>query len=212
MRRATEQDWADLVAERSAWREEFLQVDPSRLIFLDETSTNTAMDRTNGRATSGKRVDGPVPHGHWQATTLTAAVRLDGVVLSACIASDRPTDAAFFQDYVWSSLVPALRPGVLVIMDNLASHKSTAAIGLIEASGATVRFLPAYSPDLNPIEAMFSKLKTVLRRTKAHTFETLIEALGVALGSITAQDIRSWFGHSGYQTAASSGTPGEKPL
>ena len=170
------------------------------------------MDRTHGRAASGKPVDGPVPHGHWSATTLTAAVRLDGVIQSACVASSRATDAAFFADYVCQGLVPGLRAGDIVVMDNLASHKSAEVVRLIEAAGATVRFLPAYSPDLNPIEAMFSKMKAALRRLKARTFESLIKALGEALRSVSPKDIRGWFGHCGYSTSPSTGTSDEKPL
>ena len=190
---------------RAEWRQEFPHIDPACLVFLDETGVTTTMDRTHGRAASGKRVDAPVPHGHHQTTTLTAAVRLDGVIPSASMASDRPTDAAFFQDYVEQCLAPGLRPGDIVIMDNLGSHKSKKVIRLIEAVGATVRFLPAYSPDLNPIEAMFSKLKTALRRLKARTFAELFDALGEALKSIMPNDIRGWFGHCGYATEAVNG-------
>ena len=199
-------------AERAAWREEFATVDPKRLLFLDESSTNTAMDRTQGRAASGKPVDGPVPHGHWQTTTLTAAVRLDGVVAPACMAANHPTNGESFGDYVEEALVPTLRPGDIVIMDNLSSHKSTRVTKLIEAAGATVRYLPAYSPDLTPIEKMFSKVKTILRRLKARTFEALVTALGVALNAVELSDIRGWFGHAGYRTAPSSTTPDEKPI
>ena len=138
---------------RAEWRA-FPHIDSARLVFLDETGVSTTMDRTHGRAASDKRVDATVPHGHRKTTMLTAAVRLDGVVPSALMASNRPTDAAFFQDDVEQCLVPGLRPGDIVIMDNLGSHKSEKVMRLIEAAGAMVRFLPAYSPDLNPIEAM----------------------------------------------------------
>ena len=167
------------------------------------------MDRTHGRAASGKSVDGPVPQGHWNMTTLTAAVRLDGLIRAACQASTRPTNAAWFVHYIATCLVPSLRAGDIVIMDNLSSHKSAEVARLIESAGATVRFLPAYSPDLNPIEALFSKLKTALRSAKARTFATLIEAMGEALRSICPGDILGWFGHCGYQNDASS-VPGEK--
>lgn len=199
-------------AQRDAWREEFAQADPERLLFLDESSTNTAMDRTHGRTASGKPVDGPVPHGHWQTTTLTAVVRLDGVVAPACMAANHPTNGESFGDYVEEALAPALRPGDIVIMDNLGSHKSARVAKLIEAAGATVRFLPAYSPDLNPIERMFSKVKAILRRLKARTFEALVAALGEALNAVELSDIRGWFGHAGYQTAPSSATPDKKPI
>jgi hypothetical protein len=114
------------------------------------------MDRTYGRGPSGKRVDGPVPHGHWKITTLTAAVRLDGVPPSACLAFDGATNTACFEAYLEHCLVPALRPGDIVIMDNLACHKTAEVARLIASAGAEVRYLPAYSPDLNPIERLFS--------------------------------------------------------
>ncbi len=157
------------------------------------------MDRTYGRAASGKQVDGPVPQGHWNMTTLTAAVRLDGVIEPACQAREKATNAFWFVHYIATCLVPSLRPGDIVIMDNLSSHKSAEVARLIESVGARVRFLPAYSPDLNPIEAMFSKLKEALRSAKARTFATLIDAMGEALRSVSRQDIEGWFGHCGYR-------------
>ena len=204
-KRAAEQDRPDLKAERIAWREQFTTIDPAHLIFLDESATNTAMDRTHGRSASGKRVDGPVPHGHWSITTLTAAVRLDGVIEEACQARNGATDAAWFVHYVATCLVPSLRAGDLVIMDNLSSHKSPEVVRLIEAVGAKVRFLPAYSPDLNPIEAMFSKLKEALRSAKTRTFATLIDAISEALRSVSRSDIKGWFGHCGYSNVRDNG-------
>jgi transposase len=170
------------------------------------------MDPTYGRAPSGRRVDGPVPQGHWKITTLTAAVRLDGVPPSACLAFDGATDSACFEAYVGRHLVPALRPGDIVIMDNLACHKTAEVARLIAAVGAEVRYLPAYSPDLNPIERLFSKLKAWLRSAKARTVEELIEAMGEALRAVRPGDIRGWFGHSGYGSGPSTGTPNRKLL
>lgn len=164
------------------------------------------MDRTHGRAPSGVRVDGPVPHGHWKTTTLTAAVRLDGVPVSACLTFDGATNSAWFETYVERCLVPALRPGDIVVMDNLACHKTAEVARLIGAAGATVRYLPAYSPDLNPIERLFSKLKAWLRKTKARTVDGLIEAMGEGLRAVRASDIRGWFAHSGYLTSPSTVT------
>jgi transposase len=157
------------------------------------------MDRTYGRSASGKRVDGPVPHGHWLVTTLTAAVRLGGVPEAACLAFVGATDAMAFETYVEGCLVPALRPGDIVVMDNLGSHKRPPPLAAIEGAGACVRFLPAYSPDLNPIEKMFSKLKAYLRKVKARTVESLHDALGDGLRSVTAPDIASWFKSCGYR-------------
>lgn len=197
-------------AERAAWREEFAGIDPSRLVFVDETGASTAMDRTHGRSPSGVRVDGPVPHGHWKVVTLTAAVRLGGV--GACLAFDGATNTASFATYVEKCLVPTLRPGDVVILDNLSCHKTAEAARLIAAAGAELRFLPAYSPDLNPIERMFSKLKAWLRAAKARTIDGLIEAMGDALRAVRPADIVGWFRHSGYQARRSSDTLDEKPL
>jgi transposase len=145
------------------------------------------MDRTHGRAPSGVRVDGPVPHGHWKVVTLTAAVRLDGV--GACLAFDGATNAACFEAYVGECLAPTLRPGDIVVMDNLSSHKTAEVARLIAAAGAEVRYLPAYSPDLNPIEKVFSKLKAYLRSAAVRTIDGLIGAMGDALRAIRPGDI-----------------------
>jgi transposase len=180
-------------------------------VFVDESGASTAMDRTYGRAPSGVRVDGPVPHGHWKVTTLTAAVRLDGVPPSACLAFDGATDSAGFETYVERCLVPALRPGDIVVMDNLACHKTAEVARLVGSAGAEVRYLPAYSPDLNPIEQLFSKLKGLLRSAAARTVDAVIEAMGEALRAIRPGDILGWFGHSGYPTTGSTVTVKRKP-
>ena len=193
-----------------AWRQEFAAVDPTRLVFIDESGASTAMDRTHGRAPSGVRVDGPVPHGHWKMVTLTAAVRLDGV--GACLAFDGATDSAAFETYIGQCLAPTLRPDDIVIMDNLSCHKTAEVARLIAATGAEVRYLPAYSPDLNPIERLFSKLKAWLRSAKARTVEGLIEAMGDALRAIRLRDILGWFAHSGYGSPTSTVTPKRKLL
>jgi transposase len=168
------------------------------------------MDRTHGRAPSGVRVDGPVPHGHWKTITLTAAVRLDGV--GACLAFDGATDTACFEAYIGECLAPTLRPGDIVVMDNLTCHKTAEVGRLIAAAGAEVRYLPAYSPDLNPIEKVFSKLKELLRSAAARTVDGLIEAMGDALRAIRPGDILGWFRHSGYKAPPSSDTVNKKPL
>ncbi len=168
------------------------------------------MDRTHGRAASGVRVDGPVPHGHWKMTTLTAAVRLDGV--GACLAFDGATDTACFEAYVGDCLVPTLRPGDIVVMDNLSCHKTAEVARLIGEAGAEVRYLPAYSPDLNPIERLFSKLKAWLRSAAARTVDALIGAMGDALRAVRPGDILGWFRHSGYNPSQSSDTFNKKPL
>ncbi len=196
-------------AERAAWREEFAAIDPSRLVFVDESGATTAMDRIHGRAPSGVRVDGAVPHGHWKVVTLTAAVRLEGV--GACLAFDGATNTACFETYVERCLAPTLRPGDIVVMDNLSCHKTAEVARLVEAAGAEVRFLPAYSPDLNPIERLFSKLKAYLRSAAARTVDGLIAAMGDALRAIRPGDIVGWFAHSGYPTGPSTVTLNKKP-
>jgi len=168
------------------------------------------MDRTHGRGPSGVRVDGPVPHGHWKVITLTAAVRLGGV--GACLAFDGATDTACFETYVERCLVPALRPGDIVVMDNLSCHKTAEVARLIGSAGAEVRYLPAYSPDLNPIERMFSKLKAWLRSAAVRTVEGLFGALGDGLRTVTERDILGWFRHSGYEAPRSSDTLNKKSL
>ncbi len=168
-------------------------------MFVDESGATTAMDRRYGRAASGKRVDGPVPHGHWKVTTLTAAVRLGGV--GGCLAFPGATDALGFETYAEKVLAPTLQPGDVVILDNLGSHKRPPSVAAIEAAGAQVRFLPPYSPDLNPIEKMFAKLKTHLRKAKTRTVETLYNAIGDGLRAITASDIAGWFKCCGYRHA-----------
>ena len=166
------------------------------------------MARTHGRAPGGVRVDGPAPHGHRKMTTLTAAVRLDGV--GACLAFDGATNAACFEAYLSECLAPTLRPGDVVVVDNLACHKTAEVARLIKSAGAEVRCLPAYSPDLNPIEQLFSKLKGLLR-SAARTVDAVIEAMGDALRAVRPSDILGWFGHSGYPTAPSTVTVERKP-
>lgn len=177
---------------------EMAALDASRFVFLDETGLNTAMARRYGRAPRGQRVDGPVPHGHWETVTLTAAVRLGGV--GGCLAFDGATDAATFESYVERVLVPTLRPGDVVVMDNLGAHKGAEVERLIREAGAGARYLPAYSPDFNPIEKMFSKLKAYLREAATRSADRLIEAMGEGLRSVTHEDIAGWFRSCGYST------------
>jgi transposase len=177
---------------------EMASLDASRLVFLDETGSNTAMARRYGRAPRGQRVDGPVPHGHWKTVTLTAAIRLGGV--GGCLAFEGATDAASFESYVERALVPTLRHGDIVVMDNLGAHKGAEVERLIRGAGAEVRHLPAYSPDFNPIEKLFSKLKAYLRKAAARSVDRLIEAMGEGLRSVTHADIAGWFRSCGYST------------
>ena len=154
------------------------------------------MTRSRGRAPRGQRVRASAPAGHWQTTTMISSIRLNGS--TAALTIEGTTDTEVFQAYVREVLCPTLRPGDIVIMDNLSPHKHAATLALIEQAGATVAFLPAYSPDLNPIEPMWSKVKQFLRSAEARTSEALVAAIAAALARITAQDAANWFGHCGY--------------
>jgi transposase len=166
------------------------------LIFLDESSAKTNMTRLRGRALRGDRVHGTAPHGHWNSTTIIGAIRRDGS--TACMTIDGATDAEVFRGCVSQILAPALRPGDVVVMDNLAPHKNQETLALIQQAGADVLFLPACSPDFNPIEKMWSKVKNTLRSLEARTQESLQEAIGQALEGITPQDAINWFASCGY--------------
>jgi transposase len=171
-------------------------LDPARLIFIDESSAKTNLTRLRGRSERGQRVHGAAPHGHWNSTTVIGAMRVDGS--TACMAIEGATDVEVFGAYVRQVLWPFLKPGDVVVMDNLAPHKSEAILALIRQAGAEAVFLPAYSPDLNPIEKMWSKLKNILRSLEARTAESLIAAIGHALDTITPQDALNWFASCGY--------------
>ena len=154
------------------------------------------MTRLRGRAPRGERVEGSAPHGHWHTTTMIGSIRLDGS--SACMIIEGATDTEVFRACVRRVLCPVLRTGDIVIMDNLSPHKNEVTVSLIEAAGASVRFLPAYSPDLNPIEKMWSKVKQSLRSAEARTREKLLEAIAAALQTVTPKDARGWFASCGY--------------
>jgi transposase len=154
------------------------------------------MTRLRGRAQRGERVHASHPHGHWQTTTMLSSIRLDGS--TACMTIDGATDTEVFQTYVREVLCPTLRVGDLVVMDNLSPHKNDRTRQLIEQTGAAVSFLPAYSPDLNPIEKMWSKVKQFLRSAEARTREELLAAIAAALARITPQDALNWFASCGY--------------
>jgi transposase len=166
---------------------------------IDESGVTTAMTRTRGRAPAGVRVHGAVPGGHWKVTTLVGAIRggeAGGV--AAAMTLEGATDADAFGAFVEKVLVPQLRPGDLVVMDNLSSHKVAGVREMIESAGARLRYLPPYSPDLSPIEKCWSKVKQFLRSVAARTAEALNDAIAAALRAVTASDVRGWFGHCGY--------------
>ena len=194
--RAAEQDRPDVKAKREHWREQAPQLERRRLVFIDESGAKTNMTRLYARAFGGKRAVDTAPHGHWCTTTMISALRFDGS--TADMVLDGATDGAAFLAYARQVLTPSLQRGDIVVMDNLAAHKMPAVIATIEASGAEVWFLPPYSPDFNPIEKMWSKLKAYLRKVKARTTEELWQAIGAGLKSVTAADALGWFESCGY--------------
>lgn len=195
---AREQNRPDLVTSRAAWRCLQPFIDPGRLVFLDETCLKTDLTTRYGRAPSDQRCTDHAPAGHWSATTLLTAIRLGGVIEAATLTCSGAMTGDIFEDYAEFMLKEALRPGDIVVMDNLSCHKRAEALSSIEAAGARVWFLPAYSPDLNPIELAFSKIKQALRRAAARSVEALIAAAVAAMRSVTARDICGYFAAAGY--------------
>ena len=196
--RAAEQDRPDIREARQHWQVDREGIDPGRFRFIDESGAKTNMVRTHGRCPRGQRLLSRVPAGHWKTTTMLAAIGLDGV--DAPWTLDGAMDADAFEVYVEHVLVPTLHGGEIVVLDNLSSHKRPRVIERIQAAGAEVRYLPPYSPDLNPIEQMWSKVKQILRSLAARTVDDLIAAIGDALKQITSTDILGWFTHAGYTT------------
>src|SRR3954464_4537403 len=187
--RAAEQGRPDVQEKRQEFREELAGVDPRRLVFVDECGANTAMTRTHGRAPVGQRVYTNTP-GHWDSITLTCGMRLSGV--TAPLAFPGATNTDVFETYVEEVLVPELKPGDVVIWDNLKPHESEEAIEAVEAAGAVVVPLPPWSPDYSPIEEMFSKVKGSLRSAAARTKETIYAAFSSALHDVTPDNIAGW--------------------
>lgn len=193
---AAEQDRPDVRHKRAVFCGRSAGIDPARFVFLDETGAHTALTRLYGRGQRGQRVRGSVPEGHWRTTTLVSAIRQEGVV--AALVYEGATDEAAFLTFVRQVLVPALRPRDIVVLDNLAAHKVKAVARVLRRAGMGVWYLPPYSPDLNPIEKIWSKVKAHLRRAAARTTETLWEAITQALEAITPQDCQNSFAHCGY--------------
>jgi transposase len=191
---AAEQDRPDVQKKREVFREEIATIEPGRLVFVDETGVTTAMTPTHGRAPRGERVVDSAP-ASWESLTVIAALGLGSV--QAPLAISGSSNAATFLAYVEEVLVPALRKGDVVVFDNLASHFTPGVQQAIEKAGARVMPLPPYSPDLNPIEEMFSKFKEFLRRAAARTRDHLVEVIGEGLKTVSAQDILGWFQQAG---------------
>jgi transposase len=167
-----------------------------RLVFIDESAAKTNMTRLRGRVRGGQRLHDHTPGSHWHTVTMLGSIRLDGV--TSCLVIEGATDADVFREYVRQVLGPTLRPGDIAICDNLAAHRDVETQKLIEARGAELRFLPAYSPDLNPIEMMWSKVKAHLRQAKARNDPELLTAIAEALQTVSAIDAQGFFRHAGY--------------
>ncbi len=193
---ATERD----EQERARWREQVRGLNVSRLVFVDECGTHTSMTRRYARAPKGERAYGSVPRNRGKNTTLIASMTIGG--MGEAMAVEGSTTSEVFETYVEHFLAPTLEEGQVVIWDNLGAHKGNKVRELIEAKGAEVLFLPAYSPDFNPIEEAFSKIKALLKKAAARTREALVEAIGEALCVVTSQDARGWFTHCGYEIEA----------
>jgi transposase len=193
---AAEQDRPDVLSRRRAWFEGQIELDPERLVFIDETGASTKMARLYGRAPRGQRLRAGLPHGHWKTTTFVGALRLTG--MTAPMVLDGPMTGAWFLAYVEQVLVPTLRPGDVVILDNLPAHKAIAVRQAIEAAGARLLFLPPYSPDFNPIENAFAKLKALLRRAAARTVDELWRIIGDSLDAFSPAECANYFASTGY--------------
>jgi transposase len=185
-------------AARGTWFEQFAEARVNQLVFLDEFGATTTMQRTHGRAAPGERVVTKVPHGHWKMISTIAAMSVSGIFASASF--DGATDTELFATFIGEALVPMLKAGQVVVMDNLPAHKSARIDQLVESVGARVLRLPPYSPDFNPIEMAISKVKTVLRKLAHRSVEGLFTGIGEALQSIRATDALNYIGHCGYAT------------
>ena len=196
---ASEQTRPDVARHRARWKQRQATIDPARLVFIDETWTKTNMAPLRGWCARGLRLKDHVPHGRWQTLTFLAALRCDR--LTAPCLFDGPINGESFRLYVEQVLVPTLKSGDIVVMDNLGSHKSNAVGDAIRSAGARRLFLPAYSPDLNPIEQVFSKLKALLRRARARTCSAVGDAIGQILTRFASDECANYFRNSGYASA-----------
>jgi transposase len=187
-----------VIEARRQWQRQMPELDPRKLLFIDESGAKTNMTRTRGRCPRGRRLKSFAPLGHWHATTMISAIDVDGVRASMVI--DGATDSEAFCIYIEQVLTPTLRGGEVVIMDNLQPHKHARVGRAIAAAGATLVYLPPYSPDFNPIEPMWSKVKQSLRSTAARTFEALFDAIAAALRSVSSSDCLGFFRGCGYAT------------
>jgi transposase len=193
---ATEQDRPDVARKRRRWKTYQGRLDPARLVFIDETWAKTNMTRLRGWAARGHKLLAKVPQGHWRTLTFLAALRRDRI--DAPLVLDGPINAQSFLAYVEQLLVPTLSKGDIVVMDNLGSHKGKAVRRAIRDAGARLFFLPQYSPDLNPIEQVFAKLKTMLRKAGERTVEATWKRIGNLLSAFSQQECANYLRNSGY--------------
>ena len=193
---ASEQDRPDVARRRAQWKRYQGRLDPARLVFIDETWAKTNMTLLRGWAPRGHKLLAKVPQGHWRTLTFLAALRSDRIEAPCVI--DGPINGESFLACVEQALVPALKPGDIVIIDNLGSHKGKAVRRAIRTVGAKLFFLPPYSPDLNPIEQVFAKLKTLLRRAAERTVEATWKRIGELLRTFTSQECANYFRNAGY--------------
>jgi putative transposase len=193
---AGEQDRPDIARRRRQWIQHQSRVDARSLVFLDETWTKTNMAPLRGWSLSGTKLKAKVPHGHWKTMTFLAALRHDRIEAPWLI--DGPINGERFRLYVEQVLVPTLKPGDIVVMDNLGSHKGKAVRRAIRSAGARLIFLPKYSPDLNPIEQVFAKLKHLLRKAAARTTDTVCASIGQLLDAFTPEECANYLANSGY--------------
>ena len=193
---ASERDRPDVARKRAQWTKYQNRIEPERLVFIDETWTKTNMEPLRGWAPRGVRLTAKVPHGHWKTTTFVAALRHDRIVAPWLL--EGPIDGEAFRTYVESVLIPTLGPGDIVILDNLGSHRGKGVRRLIRSAGAKLFFLPKYSPDLNPIEQVFAKLKHPLRKEHARTGEAICTAVGKLLHAFTPNECANYFEDAGY--------------
>jgi transposase len=195
---AAEQDRPDVAAARAELRTEQPRLKAARLVFIDETAVTTKLTRLYGRAPVGKRLCAKVPHGHWKTLTLVAALRVDGATAPYVV--DGAMDGRAFLTYVEEVLAPSLKKRDIVFMDNVPTHKVAGVADAIEAAGAELRYLPAYSPDMNPIENLYAKLKSDLRKGAARTVDALSRIIGRSLKAIAPAECAGYFRHAGYRT------------
>jgi len=196
---AAEQDRPDVAEARQHWKAKQALLDTTRLVFVDETGTSTKMVRTHGRCRRGLRLIGKAPWGHWKTTTFTAGLRCDGLVAPWVL--DGPMNGEAFLVYVEKLLAPSLAKGDIVVIDNLSAHKVEGVRAAIEARGAILLYLPPYSPDLNPIEMAFAKLKKLLRKAAARTRDSLWDAIAQTLDAFTPNECANYLAHAGYASS-----------